>query len=251
VIDYFPAHVAINPQTGGNLPDTEVQFFDIADTDFTTPVTLTDVQDVPLGTALSSGPTGVFPAFKAPGHTQLVPKSGDVVTPPIFSMYGLLLSLLPDPTDQPGELAVTTDGLDGYTLVPLPTGGTGGGSGWSRAEGSILTASLAAAAQESGIVELGKVAHVFGISVSSAARVRLYDTAAHRDGDAARAFTTPIDTATNHGVFLDVQLDPGVTYNLDINVHTWDNTVNVPFLVTNIGGAPAEITVTLTYLRME
>ncbi|WP_137843867.1 sialidase family protein [Microbacterium sp. 2FI] len=126
IVDYFPAHVALNPQTGGNLPDAVVEFFAIDDEEFTTPVTVTDVQDVPLGTSVTSGATGVFPAFKAPGHTQLVPKSGDVVTPPIFSLYGLLLSLIPDPTGEDAGRPIVTDGLDGYILGDPSEGGGGG-----------------------------------------------------------------------------------------------------------------------------
>lgn len=84
-------------------------------------------------------------------------------------------------------------------LVPMP-----------RRTTRLTTASLAAAAQETGTVLLSRSVRVVAVTVDRKARIRLYASAAARDatGEAARAITSlPADGA---GVILDVEVDSAV-----------------------------------------
>ena len=186
MIDYFPATVALDPLTDAALEGAVAEVFAIEDTSYTTPLEITDIGGASMGTTLVAGPTGIFPAFRVDGYTQVVPKVGDIVTPPISSLYGPVFEVVPDPTAEPdGRVLVTQGGV--WVVGDFPTGSGGGGeTSLARANAVILTASLAAGASESEVVELGKTAIVLAIEVSDDARVRLYDTTAHRDADAAR-----------------------------------------------------------------
>src|SRR5690606_15809099 len=95
--DYFDWNLALNELTGSTVPGAIAQVYAIDDTEFTTPLTITDMTDVPLAT-LTASPTGLYPPFKVTsGQTQVIVKSGDVITP-VTSLLGALLGVIPDPS---------------------------------------------------------------------------------------------------------------------------------------------------------
>lgn len=252
MIDYFPATVALDPLTDAALEGAVAEVFAIEDTSFTTPLSITDIGGVPMAN-LVAGPTGIFPAFRVDGYTQVVPKVGDIVSPPITSQFGPVLMVLPDPTDEPdGRTIVTQGGV--WVTTTLPDGGGGGSAGlFTRQQSVLLTASLAPDAQEADVVELGKKVDILTVELSGPARVRLYDTTAHRDADAARPRGTDPDPSTNHGVMLDFALDDADTFSMApaAPVFTLDDTINVPYIVDNLDGSAAAVSVTFTFLRTE
>jgi hypothetical protein len=67
---------------------------------------------------------------------------------------------------------------------------------------TYTTASLADAATENGLISLGNAASIRKVTVTRAARVRIYPTAAFRTSDAARAIGT--DPTGEHGVSFDL-----------------------------------------------
>lgn len=115
MIDYFPRRLAIDPATGSIVPDAVGTVFDAADTAYATPLTVTDLTGVPLA-SLTAGPTGIFPDFRCPGHTQVVVRAGGFSTP-VESMLALALAVIPDPsTAADGAQLTVTAG--GYVLTP-------------------------------------------------------------------------------------------------------------------------------------
>jgi hypothetical protein len=104
-MDYFDWKLALNEQTGSVVPGAVAQVFAITDTAFATPLAITDMSDVPL-LNLTASPNGLYPPFKVTtGQTQVLVKSGDVVTP-VTSLLGAVLGVVPDPGD----------GVDGQVL---------------------------------------------------------------------------------------------------------------------------------------
>jgi hypothetical protein len=119
-IDYFPATVALDPTTDAALEGAEADVYAIEDVEFTTPLPITDVQGVAME-KLVAGPSGIFPAFRVDGYTQVVPVSGGVVSPPMTSLFGAVLALLPTPAGATAGQAVATDGMDGFALMQVLT----------------------------------------------------------------------------------------------------------------------------------
>jgi len=132
--------------------------------------------------------------------------------------------------------------------------GSAGGSSAARASASATTSSLApAAADSTTTITLGKAYLLYSIQCSRPARVRLYDTAAHRTADLGR--TAGTDPASDAGVILDF-------YAADTSVHSLSPLVDganletvpttaISMTVTNYDTATGTVTVTLTYLRTE
>lgn len=116
LIDYFPKHLAVDPATGSVVPGATGTVFDAADTSFSTPLPVTDMAGVPVA-ALTAGPTGIFPDFKCPGHTQVTIRSGTFVTP-VQSLFALALAVIPDPSSA-GDGAQLTVTAGEYVLTPV------------------------------------------------------------------------------------------------------------------------------------
>lgn len=123
--DYFDTKLALNPDTGTVIPNAVAQVYAMSDTAFSTPLPITDMSELPL-TALVASPTGVYPPFKCPGHTQVMARAGEAKTP-LTSLFGMLLNVIPDPTHaDDGDVLTVLNGL--FVLDPVSNGG-GGGSG--------------------------------------------------------------------------------------------------------------------------
>lgn len=125
---------------------------------------------------------------------------------------------------------------------------------FARVDVSLVTATLANNATETGSVALGKSFKLLTISVSAPCRVRLYQTAAYRDADASRAIGT--DPTGEHGLITDDNL---VTGNLTLDLPGFvfgDNkdaspSSNIYYSVQNLSGGSAAITVTFTRIVLE
>jgi hypothetical protein len=114
------------------------------------------------------------------------------------------------------------------------------------------TVTLAAGAREVGVVPLSKSYVIKRVQLSAAARVRLYDTLAHRDADVLRPRGTDPDAGVDTGVMLDFALSgPGVFTLSPIPTAVILSGTDAPITVDNIGASPAQITVTITYLPLE
>ncbi len=79
--DYFDAKLALNPETGNVVAGASALVYAISDTSFTTPLTITDLQGIPLG-ALIASPTGIYPPFiVTTGEQKVLAVSGSMRTP--------------------------------------------------------------------------------------------------------------------------------------------------------------------------
>jgi hypothetical protein len=149
-------------------------------------------------------------------------------------------------------------GATGATGATGPAGPTGGLT--SRTTASHTTATLAGGATESSSFAIAKSFYAMQVQVSSAARVRLYSTAAFAATDLSRAFTTsllsPTYVGTENGCILDLNLNSstGLTWVMSPSVQgsnadsSPSSTIYYNITNTGIGGA---ITVTVTYLPFE
>lgn len=149
-VDYFPTTAAVDPTTGVRLTNVDAVVYDIADTSFATPLNLTDpTTGVSMGTTLTASDDGFFPDFQAPGHTQVIAVSG-VYRTPLTSLYGLVLSLLPDPSGEDDGLRVVTQSGE-YVLtdtidsgVPDPATGSPGEALVVAEDGTLTYSPIAA-----------------------------------------------------------------------------------------------------------
>lgn len=79
--DYFGAELALDPATGNSVGNAVATVYAIDDTSFATPLTITDMSDVPLANLVAS-PNGIYPPFKVVGGiTSVMAVSGGLVTP--------------------------------------------------------------------------------------------------------------------------------------------------------------------------
>ena len=117
-------------------------------------------------------------------------------------------------------------------------------------------ASVAAAANVTGVVTMAKSLMLQQVVCTFKSRVRLYSTAAARDADVTRPFAIPIAPGTQHGMICDLYLNTNDKFtwimspaaegsNLD------DGSANLYFSVTNIDTVTRSLTVTFTYTTME
>lgn len=79
-IDYFSAALALD-QNGRIVRDAEADIYALADTTFSNPLAITDLQGVPMA-KLRSNSDGIYPDFRVVADVeQIVAKSGDRITP--------------------------------------------------------------------------------------------------------------------------------------------------------------------------
>ncbi len=129
------------------------------------------------------------------------------------------------PTSPPfqGKIYVRTDGFWGGLFIV--------------GDGTYESGSLDDMEYETGLVIMEAGALRFTtVTTDFAARVRVYETTAHRDADVARDLFT--DPSGDHGVVMDVvtsTMDLGIT--LDPQPEATYATANVPITVTNLSGA--------------
>lgn len=118
LIDYFKVELAVDPATNGPVPGATADVFDASDLTYSTPLAITDMSGTPMS-QLVAGPLGIFPPFKCPGHTQIIAKVGDMVTP-IDSVLGVVYQVLPDPSGLSNGLVMMV--LDGEWIAATVTG---------------------------------------------------------------------------------------------------------------------------------
>lgn len=123
----------------------------------------------------------------------------------------------------------------------------------TRRSVAFVSASLVAGGQQTAAVTVAPSFDVFYVTADRACRVRLYDTTAHRDADAARPVATlPTDTSPNHGCLLEVIFAAAGTQTITDGVTVFVPTgSSVPLTVTNRSAGTATVTVTLTVLPKE
>jgi hypothetical protein len=130
----------------------------------------------------------------------------------------------------------------------------GGGGGFTHTTAVYTTASLADAAQETGVLLLpGCVAYrVYRVSADVASRVRAYTTTAKRDADVSRAIG--VVPTGDHGLIFDV-IGSADVLSLDMSPvpEGWlPGTIGqVPITVDNTSGATSVVNITVTYVRSE
>lgn len=143
-------------------------------------------------------------------------------------------------------------GPTGATGPTGPTGATGPAGGIQTRSTAIETAvSLVANGQFSTTCAVlpGPGVRIFRVVTNRPARVRLYDTIAHRDADAARAPGT--DPEGNHGVMLDVVTTTellDLTLSPAVDAHT---ALQIPITIDNLDLITGDTTLTFHYVRTE
>ncbi len=136
---------------------------------------------------------------------------------------------------------------------PQGTQGPAGTGSAVRASVVHTDFALAANAGVSGSIALGRVATIYRIQTSRAARVRLYGTVAQCDADVARA--VGVDPTGDHGCFLDfVTTGADLEWTIAPSVTVFDAKAvtdgTIPMHVVNLG-AIGDVVVTLDALRLE
>ncbi|TXH48966.1 MAG: hypothetical protein E6Q97_23550 [Desulfurellales bacterium] len=125
------------------------------------------------------------------------------------------------------------------------------GSAAIRTDTAYTSASLAASAQESGVISLAKTFMVLSATTNYPARVRLYTDIESRDADAARAIGT--DPTGNHGLIMDlVTTTEDLTWkHLCVAGSVFDETTSCPIIVTNLDSVSRSIVATINWIQME
>lgn len=124
----------------------------------------------------------------------------------------------------------------------------------ARTTEQVTTTLIASGTHWYGFIPLGYSYRIISVETSVPARVRLYDTDAHRYTDSTRPIGT--DPVGEHGVMMDMITEPGnLLYTSNPAIDGYNNedpiSVNIPITVTNLDLGSAIVTVTLTYLRTE
>lgn len=162
----------------------------------------------------------------------------------------------------------------GWVSIPndLPTGGTAGqflvkNSGtnydavWTtpatlfptRDTATVTTSAIVANGNWTGLITMAKGYRLMSMTVSQAARVRLYTRAAAQTADLTRAIGT--DPAPSAGVMFDYSATSTAAQELSPLVHGWNNeavpSTSIPITVTPTASAAGGMTVTFLYARTE
>lgn len=121
----------------------------------------------------------------------------------------------------------------------------------ARSDTAYTSASLAANAQESGVITLAKTFMVLSATTNYPARVRLYTDIESRDADAARPIGT--DPTGNHGLIMDlVTTAEDLTWkHLCVAGSVFDETTSCPIIVTNLDSEARSIEATINWISME
>lgn len=139
--------------------------------------------------------------------------------------------------------ALVWDGAKYAPATPLP----------SRATASVTTAALAPGATGTATISLAKGYQLLGITVSAAARVRLYTTAAAMSADASR--NVDVEPAWNAGVVMDFVAAGSTSGAFSPTAPGINNestpSASIPISVTNRSASSTAITVSFTYLPEE
>ena len=113
----------------------------------------------------------------------------------------------------------------------------------------LSTVVLAFGAAESGLVVLSPVFEVLQVSLSVAARLRLYSSVAARTADAARSATTRAQAGS--GLILEVKSGGALSQPCDPHAHgaNFESVVssNIPYVIQNLADS-GSVTVIFTFI---
>lgn len=125
------------------------------------------------------------------------------------------------------------------------------GSDAQRAAAVYTSASLAANAQEAGLITLAKTFLVLTVTTNYPARVRLYTDTTSRDADSARPIGT--DPTGNHGLIMDLATtaDDLTWKQVCVPGSVFDQTTSCPIRITNLDSVSRSIVATLNWIPME
>ena len=163
------------------------------------------------------------------------------------------------PTDTLIFTAGTNIGIEqdaGTKAVTISYTGSAPSATLARATEAEITANLAS--NNSGNIEFGDIGvtySLFSVQVSHACRVRIYTDTTARTLDAARPETQ--DPAEGAGVIAEFVATSADTFKITPAVIGWvdassqGGATTVPVAVTNKSGGAAQVTVTITALKME
>ena len=152
------------------------------------------------------------------------------------------------------KLETTSDGVV-VTGVCTATSFSGGGITTSRTNVSAATGSIGAGATSNLSITAYKSYGLLKVGISSAAWVRLYVDSTSRTSDASRSYLA--DPAAGSGLIAEVRTETaGIsTFLMTPGVIGWNNDVSVGSTVyaavTNNESSAADITVTLSVVKME
>lgn len=148
--------------------------------------------------------------------------------------------------------AIFSDGVNYWTMRGIG----GGSSGSSRGTVNFLTGSIAAGGYGTGSVAVGKTSIISKVLTDGPCRIRLYSTAAGRDGDISRAVA--VKAPWNSGLLVELYLDtvalesftmqpPAITLNMDGTVVT-----TIYWTVNSLEPSGShDFSITLTRLNLE
>lgn len=127
-------------------------------------------------------------------------------------------------------------------------------SGPTRSTSTYTSASLAAAATETGTITLPRSCELYKISVSYPARIRLYHSDAYRTADASRA--VGVIPAGDHGMFSEIVAPAGSSYTFPIlPIHDFialdDVSTTAYISITNLDTVSRVIAVTYSIMSKE
>lgn len=245
-IDYFSAVPAIDYTVGNVVPNAQAQVYSRADTAFTTPLTITDLNGLAFpGNLLVAGPTGIFPDFLCVGYTEVTAVASGLTTP-IESYLGRLMRVLPDPSASADGYTLVTQG--GVYGLQTPVGAD------IRHDATITTPVLAAYADTVGVVAMRPSYVLVSVTADRACRVRLYASPAQRDTDRPRARGVDPDPSVDVGLVVDLAMPAAGTRSMSPSVlgSVIPYGSDVAYTIQNLDtSGSAAVNVTLTYMRIE
>lgn len=175
----------------------------------------------------------------------------DYMTGVVTVVAGLVLTVVVDSIAGTGTHTDWSLSLAGLTGATGATGAAGPPLP-PEADATIVTASLADTAVEEDTVTLGKVSIIARIEADRACRVRLYNTAAARTADAARAVGVDptvaglIAECVFAGAGTALAREAAIAYDCEA-VRTGD----IPYSIQNLSGSASTVTVTIPRLVLE
>lgn len=122
----------------------------------------------------------------------------------------------------------------------------------ARTTATITSTAMSTNQQQQTTIALAAGYRLLKIATDRPARLRVYPDATYRAADASRAIGTAL--SGDHGVLLDYVTSAAVLsaqLSPQVDGYTVDGTTAVPITITNLDGATATVTVTLTWIRTE
>jgi len=179
----------------------------------------------------------------------------------LYELIGTMVAHLAagDPHAQYTTAAELTTALNSYltTAVAAATYSVLGHSHATtfatRTSLTVTTASLAAAAVETGTVAFPDGARLLKLNVSRASRVRLYTTAAARTADAARLIGVDPTADTDHGLLFEYVAGAAIDCYLSpaVDVFQGDGESSIYYAIQNKSLSSGTVAAEFDYLRTE